>query len=63
MSNEIVVVAFRVSDLPEPYVKSLKYRCSSCGEECWVSCGTEEALLDGSAKRVVCMDCATKTIE
>jgi len=52
-----IIIAFRVIDLPEPYVKSIKYACSDCGEMCWVSYGTEEALLTGQVKKVVCTYC------
>ena len=60
---EPIIVALKVADLPRPYVRSLKYKCSDCGEECWVSLGTEEALLDGSAKKVVCVDCMIRKQE
>ena len=60
---EPVIVAIRVANLPKPYVESLKYQCSGCGEECWVSLGTEEVLLMGQAKKVVCVDCMVKKME
>ena len=60
MKEESYVVSIRVSELPEPYVKSIQHNCCLCGEPCWVSVISEEVLIGGWADRVMCMECLLK---
>jgi len=46
-----VIVVSRICDLPVPFVKSKKVRCSSCQLECWVDVRMPSAL------KAVCIHC------
>lgn len=63
MNKIAVVIAIRVANLSTPHTPSMKYPCDECGAECWVSYGTEEALLSGQAAHVVCTECMIKEMQ
>jgi formylmethanofuran dehydrogenase subunit E len=62
LSEKIVYVAFRVKDMPVPYVPSLKAKCRECGEDVYYSkyvyenAETVRAMI--SKGDIICLQCS-----
>jgi len=56
MSKNIILCR-RVEDLKEPYVKSLKRKCDSCGKDVWISLAYKDII---NFLTPVCINCAVE---
>lgn len=56
--KDINVVVERVSVLPIPYVPSDKVVCAVCGEDCWITVGSDNQDFLARGARAVCVRCA-----
>lgn len=57
IGEEAYIVAWRVKDMPQPYVESEIRECKECGEDVWVS-----KVLSAMEVPTLCLGCAGRII-